>query len=344
MIKKIAFWLPALLLFSCTTDDDSAPTEPVTDPKIIVVNEGAFGAQNASLTIIDLSEASTQNNAYANANENATLGSTLQSITAYGDALYMAVSNSSKILIASKSTLILDREILGLEAPRYIQIISGSKAYVSDFTADGIHIINPTTATYSGFIETSTWVDKMIIKDEILWISNPESNRVFRFDTAVDAPLDTLVLSAGASDLEIDANGNIWVLCQGTFIEPVVEPSLFKLDGATGAVLSNFDFPAGTGFGGTLRISGDGQTLFYLMGNNLFGMDIDAIALPTEPVVNGDTRSLYGLAIHPSQNILAVTDATDFSQVGQVYFYDFNGTALYDFETGVVPRDVLWLD
>lgn len=335
----------ALILFSCNSDDDQEPQViPDSENLVLIGNEGAFLGNNATLTLLDREAGVATQNAYYNANVDAEIGDVLQSMYEYNDEIYIVVNNSGKIEVVDNDNLTSKRTISGFNSPRYMLFNSTEKAYVSDLYANGIHIINPSNGTYTSLINTGFWVENMVAYNGDVWCSAPGKDHVYFIDSSADAVTDSLQLTAGVSDLGIDMNNDFWILSQGTYSEPIIEPALHHVDGDTKELISTYSFPAGTGFGGSLSMSADKQSVLYLIGGKIFKMPISATSLPTSPFIEKEGTSFYTVSVNSVNGEIAATDALDFSQSGKVYFYGVDGGEADNYSTGVAPRSVLWLE
>jgi hypothetical protein len=343
MKSKLILWALALVIISCDSDDEMEMPNPPTNNYVLVGNEGGLNANNASLTTIDRSSMDIEQNVFSVTNGEL-LGDVLHSVAIYNNEIYAVVNNSGRIEVLGKDSLNSHRTIIDLDSPRFIQFLSESKAYVSDYVANGLHIINPTTGTYNGFMNTGTWLEEMVLLDGEVWATGPGGDKVYVIDPATDMLTDSVQTGEGATSIEIDGDGNVWVLSQGTFNEPIIQPSIHKIDPGSRTVSQSFVFPEGTGYGGLIEASADGDFMYYLIQNKVFRMPTNATALPQEPFINPGGTFLYGLNVNNATGEIALTDAVDFSQSGQVYFYDNEGNALNDYPAGIAPKAVLWVN
>lgn len=335
----------ALILTACESDDDNEPDFPeATTDYILIGNEGAFQGESASLTQVDLDNNTLNQNAFSAANNEAQLGDVLQSMVHRNEEIYLVVNNSGKIEVIDDETLVSKRVISGFTSPRYMCFSSDNKAYVSNLFSNTIDIINPQNGTFSGSIPTTNAIEKMKIHNGEMWCTAPGSNHLYFLDLATDAISDSLTLSAGVSEIAKDANSDFWVMALGTFNEPIVEPAIYKIDGDSKAILDTLAFPEGTGYGGSMEISADGQSVLYLIGGDLYQMPITAEALPAESFIADASVSYYALNVNPVNGEIGLTNAADFSQSGSAYFFTSEGELIDEYPTGIVPHSILWVD
>jgi hypothetical protein len=337
---KLMLWALALVIISCNSDDEMEAPDSSFNHDVIVGNEGGFGNDNASLTAIDQGAMEAQQNVFTQ-KTGQPLGDVLHSLNSYNDEIYAVVNNSGKIEVLGKESLDLRRTIIDLESPRYIEFISESKAYVSDFVANGIHIIEPGSGNYSGFVDAGTWIEQMETINGEVWTTAPYRDKVYIIDPNSNSVSDSVAVAPGTNGLETDADGNAWVIAQGTYNPSVTEASLNKIDGDTKELVQSFQFPDGAGYGTALELSPDGTSVYFLLEGAVYKMALDANQLPSDPIIS-PAFAPYGLSVNSSSGHIALTDAVDYVQSGRVYFYDADGSAINDFPAGIAPKAVLW--
>src|SRR5690554_937855 len=338
------FIVTALFLFSCNSDDDQPAVVQIPDSGsvILVGNEGSYMGDNASLSLVGRDANTVSQNVYAAANDGADLGDILQSTYKFDDEIYIVLNNSGKIEVIDKTDFTSKRTLSGMNSPRYMLIESAEKAYVSDFLANGIHVVNPKGGTYSSLINTGFWVEHMIAHNNEIWCSAPNTDKVYFLDRSTHLFTDSLTLSMGVSDMGMDSNNDFWIMSQGTWSEPYIDPALHHVDGATKELINTYAFPAGTGFGGNLVMSADKQNVLYLLNGKIYKMGISSTSLPSDPFIERSGSGFYTFSVNENTGEIAATDALDFSQAGKVYFYESNGQNIDNYSVGIAPRSVLW--
>lgn len=342
-INLLYFAFALLFMTSCNPESD--PPEPVLPNDatyILVANEGAFGSDNASLTIIDREAGTITQNAFSKANDDAPLGDVLNSTVERNGEIYLVVNNSGKIEVVDADDLTSKRTITGFTSPRYICMLSDQKAYVSDLFSNSMHIINPTAGTYTGVIPTGFWVENMLQINSEVWCTAPATDQLYFVNSSIDQISDSMSLSPGVNDIAMDANHDVWVLAQGTYTDLSIEPVLYRVDVETKAILSTFEFSDSTSVN-NLTMSGDGQSVLYIMEGDLYEMPISAQQLPENPFISDPEVAYYALNINPENGEIALTNAAGFTQAGSVYFYTAAGAPIDTYETGIAPHSVLWI-
>src|SRR5688572_10749977 len=122
----------------------------ISGPRIFILNEGNFGTGNSSLSLYDEKTGDLVEDIYKEVNtEN--LGDVLQSMALSDRKYYLVVNHSGKIVVCDKQLKKL-AQITGLASPRYFLAIDRNKAYVSDYLANKIHILDLRSNVVSGSI------------------------------------------------------------------------------------------------------------------------------------------------------------------------------------------------
>ncbi len=342
-LKCSCFLASLFLITACSNDDDSngtPPIPPTPDAALIyVANQGNFNQGTASLTAYNVDEAVVFQNVFAAVNDEP-LGDILQSIYLYNDELYLVVNNSNKIEICNPTSLERKRSLTGLDSPRHMLFLSDEKAYVSDLFAGGIHIVNPGNATYSALLSTGVWVENMVLHQGEVWATMAGSDKLITIHPDSDAITAEITLSAGPNTLVADANGDVWVLCQGNFAE--VGPALFRVNGSTKELSASWPLGDGNAYGGTLCINPAGDELYYLFSGDVYRMSINDSALPGTHFIAGGSRNYYGFNVNDDSGDLALTNAVDFQSDGRVHIFNPEGVETLSFDAGIIPGFVAW--
>lgn len=141
-MKKITLLLLtslSVILFGCNNNNGSIDTDVVVKNKVIILNQGNYTEQNASIYMYDEDSRTMTPNAYATANNGTKLGATLMSaIFSTSGVGYLLCSNPDKIEIVdilsmkSLTAPIIDdlsntREIIG--AGQFIFVTNAGKEY-----------------------------------------------------------------------------------------------------------------------------------------------------------------------------------------------------------------------
>lgn len=306
------------------------------DQVVYVLNEGNFQSGNASLTSVVPARGKTSERVFEQWTGRS-LGDVAQSIERFEGAFYIVVNNSGKIEVVDGGPQKEDLgTISGLESPRYFLGLNSKKAYVTDLYADAVHIVDPSGMNRSGEIPTDGWTEAILKYEDQVYVTNMDQGRLDRIDPEQDLFVDSLRLREQPNSMVRDANGKLWVLCDGGFEEE--KAALFRIDPNSFQVEKEFEFPEIGDSPSELTLSPDRNTLFFL-NDGVFRMGIEEGALPSAPLIQQNGTYL-GLRISEEGRI-HVADAKDYVQKGAFYRYRSDGAPLDTFETGIIPTAFL---
>ena len=339
-MNKVFYILLLLLFFSCKKKE-VGPQCPsckevveVKTKEVLIACEGNFGWGNASISKYDPIEKNVTNAVFSSVN-GYSLGDVAQSMELINGDLYVVVNNSGKIEVLDTATDAVKQTISGLTSPRYIEPVSLSKAYISDLYANKVSILDLSTHQVTGTINTGGWTENMVLFNDKVYITRPDSNFVLIADPTTDQITDTLVLSTGPNSLVVDKNNHLWVLCDGGINKSL--PALYEIDPNDNSILKSLLFSDINNSPGKLIINSQKGQLFYLNGN-MYSLSIDETTLPQTPKIEVSGVNFYGLGIDPNNNNIYLTDPKDYIQKGLVYRYDSLSSLLDTFSTGIIPQ------
>lgn len=340
-----------IFLFSCTEDDGGVDFGS-GDQGYYIVNEGAFGNGNTSISFYDKSTGQVTNNVFYTTN-GIPLGDQAQSMTIHNDYAYIAVQNSSKIEVVDLddfSSIVTVNS--GIESPRYFVGLDEDKGYVSDWGSDGVSgtvkVLDLNDFTVTKTIEAGSGTDQMLIVGSNLYVVNAggwgSDNTLVIIDTETDEVTQTIELADNPNSLQVDSDGNIWVAASGytaydwdtyeIIEEESTSGALIKLDG-NGTVLTTLSFDVIGSSPSNLSINGTGDMLYYTFAGAVYEMSIAAESLPAEVFIS---ESYYGLAVDPVDGSIIGCEAPDFSSAGNVDIYSSIGELIETHVVGIGPN------
>jgi len=351
VLRLLPFFVLAVTLFSACSDDDDNFVPKVS--QIYVLNEGN---ENGSVASIGDDGAVTQN--YYEVVNGLPLGKFPQSMAVNDENVFIVVttqSNAGYVEVLNKTTFKTEKSILGLSYPREIALMDG-KAYVSNGTgADGnynklnseVFPINLSTLELGAKIEVGAGPEKMLISNGKLYVANSggwsnDDNTITVVDTSNDQVIESIEVKSCPKDMELDANGDIWVYCAGVPSWSEVQgsgPAISKIDVSAGTVTS-WDIPSVTS-GGIKNIAiNKSKNAIYYIADGVYKMSIDADALPTEKLIDD---VFYGVDVHSVTNELWLCQNSVYGNSGNsIFVYDDEGKLTATHETGVVPNSSIF--
>ena len=336
----IAF-VAALTLFSaCKKDTDPQKFELANG--VFIVNQGAYNAGNAMLSYFEPGNNATHMNLFQAMN-GTTLGDVAQSINVRDELSYIVINNSGLIYCIDNKHAELQGKITGLTSPRNILFISDQKAYVSDLYNHSIAIVNPSTYQITGEIPVERTSEEMVLIGTKAYVANysafsqtKKNDVVLVIDTETDELTDTIKVGIEPNSIVADINNNVWVLCSGGYLNEEF-PTLWKINGSSGAVIDTYTFPVIESSPSALKINGNADQLFFL-NNGVFTMSVNDDQLPSSPLISQDNNRFFGyLGIDPSNGDIYIGNPKDYQSFGLVYRYDAAGNYINEIDAGIIP-------
>jgi hypothetical protein len=323
------------------------PPDPIDSTSfksgIFVVNEGNFNWGNASVTYIDRTTGDDYNNLFQTVNERP-LGDVAQSMKTFNNKGYIIVNNSNTVEVVSLDDFKSVASIKGFSAPRYLEVIDSSKAYVTNMKGD-ISVVDLNSSQITKTIPTGEWTEAMIRYQSYIFVTcvgkfsestTKRKAKLLVINTKDDRIVDSIQTGKEPLGIVIDKKEKIWVLSTGGWdnVEPAtlirVNPDLMQVEKV-------FVFPASQSVPSRLSINPSGDTLYFLK-NGVFQMPVTAGDLPSDPFIQAGGKLFYGLGIDPANGTLWTTDAVDYVSNGKAYHYSqSSGTLIGSFETGRIP-------
>jgi len=329
-------------LASCSDDNNTTPAPTSGSGQYaFVLNEGNYTNGTGSVSRFDKNTKALTLDAFASANGGAVLGSVVQSMGVIGTTGYVVVNNSNKVEVVSLPDFKSKATITGLNQPRYFlpSTVNALKAYVTEwlggpypapYTTGRVSSIDLATNKVTGSVPVGTNPERMVAAAGNIYVANSSSPFLTVINDASGAVTNTIALPSSASGLVADKNGALWILCGS--------PATLEKFIPASSTQQVFPFAAG-GYASGLRISPDGQQLYYSYGGAEYRMNITDTALPTTPLIR---RNFYGFDVDPITGQLYGTDALNYSNPGRLIRYQPNGTKIDSTTVQVSPNGVVF--
>jgi len=271
-------------------------------------------------------------------------------MTIMDSTAFISINNSGKVFVINTHTFDHLGTISGLTSPRYIQIISQQKAYISDLYSTSIQIFNPTTKTLTGSLETGHSTEQMVLLNDYVFVACWSfGDMILKIDTQTDQIVDSVKVAKQPNSLVLDKNKNLWVLSDGGFEgspQGVDYPALTKIDPESMEVIKEFTFSTKSGSPNNLVINGGGDSLLFLYGSwtgesgfssGAYLMPINSNTLPAQAFIPEQNHRFYRLGIDPIQSTIYISDALDYMQKGYVFRYHQTGAIIDSLKADRIP-------
>ncbi|NNK80601.1 MAG: hypothetical protein HKO93_03800, partial [Flavobacteriales bacterium] len=277
----------------CESDSDEPNDQPANgSARVLITCEGAFQGNSASISLYNEETSSVENNAFENVNAYG-LGDVLQSVTEFDGKIYAVLNNSGKIEVMQKSTLESELPINGLISPRELVIVNSQKGYVSNLFTNNVQILDLESKTITGNIDVNGWSEGMVLVGEKLFVSKSNGDKVMVIDITTDELVDSIAVTLGPQNMDLDTDGMIWLATNGNF--GAVEPKIHKIDPQDNTLIGTYDIPAPYSYAIKLAMNNTADQV-YVLNNGVYTMFIGDNELSNDELISSNS-AFYGLGI-----------------------------------------------
>lgn len=369
-----------VLVTGCREDEVVVPTEydvlPVelSDGTGVVgmylVNEGNMGSNKCTLDYLDYVQGYYVRNLYAERNPHVVkeLGDVGNDIQIYGSRLYVVVNCSNKVEVLDAATGIRIGQV-DIPNCRYVRFYRGH-AYVSSYVGP-VQLNNPDAvlgAVYKVDTLTLRTVDRCTVgyqPDELevlgqyLYVANSGGYMAPDYDNTVSVielegfkQVEKIPVGINLHRIKADNEGKLWVTSRGDYND--IHSNLYVLEKKRGRnemeVTDTLDIPCSN-----FCISGDSLYYYSTEWNNYTQSNTityGIINTKTKQKVSdsfihdgseADITIPYGIAIHPENGDIFVTDAKNYVSSGVLYCYSKDGYHKWSVRTGDIPAHMCFV-
>lgn len=317
--------------------------------KVFIVNEGAFGQGNASLTVFYPGSGSVQQNVFYNTTGRL-LGDVANDALLVGDKLYIVVNNSHKIEIvdpddySSLGTIFIDDQAHGA-SPRRMLALSETKAYVTNLFGDNISVLDLEHRTEISTIDLGSGAgpEGIVQSGGYVFVALSglgHGTEVAIIDPQIDEVTERLQVGDNPIHMAVDHQGYVWVVATGNYgyapdfsYDPDLETfgKLVVIDPQTLQIVQEIDTG---GHPGKLQFWNESKALLQLDG--LRKVDVAGRRVESTPWL---ARSVYDFSIYHghTEAVVYASYVPDFSSSGRVVRYSEDGVALDSIPAGIGP-------
>lgn len=340
--------LATLVLTACNNGDDNIDDHDHDHDHdhhvTYVINEGGFMNNNASISSVD-DDGNVEQNLFFTANGEV-LGDVAQDMVITNDYGYIVVNNSQKVEVVHLDDFASEATISGLSYPRHA-IVDNGRIFVTNGSFGGmVYEIDPATNTLIDSVEVGSGPERMAVNGSDLIVVNSGGWASDSTVSIVDLTTlsETQKVEVGPQPLcvEVDADGNIWVLSKGTTIYDDnwsaiggEGSKLVQLSGTDFSVLKTIELGDYTSQVSKMTISADGQTIYYAQ-SGVFKLSITATQ--TEATAFIAEENVTGLAVNEDGQIVILNGGYDAN--GTMKVYSTSGNLVSSNETGIAPNGI----
>jgi YVTN family beta-propeller protein len=347
-----AFAALAIMFASCEKEDDNtiSVTKGAYSTGVFVVNEGTSGVVS-SISFFNISKDSVTNKLFSGVNST-DLGTFAQSISFIDSLYFITVTNSNKIEVVSQGSFKTKTTITGLLKPRYIQKISSTKAYVTewgtDSYGDSLAVLNLSTFKVSKRIKVGVGADKMLVYNGFAYVGNKGGwgvdSTISVINTSTDTVIATIKVGVAPEGLVLDKNNKIWVLCYGGVYQADYSikytGSLQRINPSNNNVELSLKFDSKYSQPASIISSKGKDSILYTYNGGVYAMSVNAQTLPIAPKLS---KNLYHINIDPVTGILYGTDPGNYTSDGYLFRFKAGSFAKIDsFKVGTGCGEILF--
>jgi YVTN family beta-propeller protein len=346
------FVISTILLINISCEKEKTlPANPGYATGVFVWCEGAFNANNGSISWYNPDSAIMVNNLFEYVNKRPA-GDVIQSFALAGDYGVIVANNSQKIEVVELETFKSAGTIVGFSYPRHFVYSGNGKGYLSNGSSEGhVYMIDLHALQVTDTIAVGMGPEQLLISGDHLYVANSGGwgygNSVSVIDTRNGNVVKTITVGDIPFALVSDARGDIWVMCRGNVVYDaswnIIEETdsrLLRISAVTGltdreVIIGN----TGDYFNPSyLAINPAGNILYYGEKEGLFSLGIDDVMQHEEPLI---AKHFSSAGIHPVTGDIFALETTDYTSAGYLHLYE-GGNLVLSRETGIGPGGLVF--
>lgn len=346
-ITRIMIVAALLTGFVACKKDEVKPTGPI-EGFAMVLDEGSWGSNNASISLIKDQSGEIENNWFAEMNGRG-LGDVAQDIVVYGTKAYVTVTFSNTLEVIDLKSGKSNMLSMGNRQPRYIAAANGS-LFISCYTNREVVRVDTTDLIAGNFIVKGTGAlgnfqpegvavanGKVFVASS--WISGQNQSylyddKMYVFDAGTMEQIETLtvginpqqVIAVDENHVAVNYNGNYGDKPAGCAIINTGSLSVSQtLQAVTGMTAYN-----GMIYGYHSEY-GSPATFFRINATDL-----------SKTSLNINVNNPYGISVDPSNGDIYVTTDGNYVANGDVHCFTNNGSQQWSSEAEMLPKKVVF--
>jgi hypothetical protein len=318
---------------------------------LLVLCEGLFQQNNASLSWLDFTEGTIENSFFSK-KAGRLLGDTGNDLQRYGGKVYIVVNTSStvEVLEAKTGASIKQIEMRSngvAKQPRSVAFF-GSNAFITCF--DGyVDVLDTASLTITQRIPVGSNPEDLAVSNNKLYVSNSGGLNYPQVDSTVSVidlvsmqEVKKITVGKNPGAVVSDQQGNIYVVSRGNYSS--IPARMKRINIQTDEVETSYSFDA-------LGISKMGA--YFLINSHDYTTSASNIALfdpISETMMNpsligaGQFTTLYGVFYRPSDDRIYCLDAMGYTNTGYVKVFSSSGVFQSSYHVGLNPNSILFYE
>ena len=344
-----------LLAAACTPAVEEKPQSTASDmsasARVWLLNEGSWGANNASITRFDNRTGEVENDWFARCNGRG-LGDLAQDMVAYGSKVYVTVSESGSLEVVDTASGRSQRVDLGDRYPRYLAACDG-KLYVSCYNPHSVIRIDTASLEVEATCSLGDYnPEGMAVAGQWLMVASSnasDSRGVYTYDSVLYA-IDLATFAqpqriavgcnpqrvAPLDDHRVVVNywGDYGMRAPGSAVVDVTDMSVKQLNVA----YSNFTIYKGQVYGYVTTYSPDYST----KQTRYVRQDVATLSA-TDLLADDAVKGAYSIAVDPANGDLLIASDGDYVATGTLYCFDQHGNPRWHHAVGMFPSRFVFI-
>ena len=381
LIGAIGYWLLAIGLLSCRTDEVTYPSEYEVLPMesrelssfapnepigIYLLNEGNMGSNKATIDYLDFSKGIYIRNIYGERNPNVIkeLGDVGNDIQVYGNRLYAVINCSHKVEVMDLHTC---RRIGQIDIPncRYIRF-HGDKAYISSYVGPvsidpnaqlgAIFEVDTATLRVTRQVTVGYQPEEFEIIGNYLYVANSGGYRAPDYDSTLSVvdltdfrQIKKIPVCVNPHRVRKDPYNRLWITSRGDHKE--VQPQLTCFSPITNSLLPIAQAPAVSEMvllGDSMYFYGSHWSDETMSNQTTYGVfNIQSPITHIQSfITDGTEKNIkipYGIQVNPYNGDIFITDAKNYVSSGQLHCYSREGKRKWSVRTGDIPAHMCFV-
>ena len=336
---KVFFACVFLMAFCSCKKVDLPLSSKVSSLKkgLLVLNEGLFNLNNASLSWIDLQTNAVETDFFVR-KTGRFLGDTGNDLGTYGSKIYIVVNVSSTIEVLDALTGNSIKQISMLldgksKQPRNMVFYEG-KVFISCF--DGyVDVLDTSSLLIEKRIKVGSNPDNLTIVNDEIWIANSGGLKFPMYDSTISIihpksfkVVKELVVGKNPGGIS-QIGSHVIVHTRGDYGE--CKPQLHRIEPISRVIeksqLTDVSY-----------LQGVGDTLLCFSSNRISVLSIKTLTLEKTSFISlNEVISFYGIQYLPMSKSYLVFDANGYTNLGYVYTYSETGQKIRKYNVGLNP-------
>ena len=342
--------LSAILCLLLGVYDTMAQTRGL---QVYVGNQGNFSDANGSVTLYNTDDGSVDLDVVMG------LNTLVQSITVREGIGYVVGNTSDRIDVIDLEMNERIAQIRDVPGPRFMEVVSEEKAYISNLFASSVTIIDLENNTILGSIPVGMNPERIAVSNGRAYVANfgfgTADSTLSVIDIATDSVVETMQTDCdGPRFLEVDQEDELWVFCNGKtvfnadFTEIIEQTNgevvVFTGDSGEETARIELDAQPGTSaLGQDAWYDATTNRMFFIEGASILVFDASMNEL-TETIEIPGEEDIGAVAYDPGADELYVARITGFTTAGFVSIHDITGTEVDRFDAGIAPASIAFYD